>query len=83
MRAMSTAIHQPVDARAILTEDLLRKFDTPGPRYTSYPTADRFTEKFGPAMPCASSARVGQFVGAALVVPAHPLLRSSSRSRPV
>jgi len=49
MRAMSTAIHQPVDARAILTEDLLRKFDTPGPRYTSYPTADRFTEKFGPA----------------------------------
>ena len=49
MRAMSTAIDQPVDARAILTEDLLRKFDTPGPRYTSYPTADRFNEKFGPA----------------------------------
>ena len=33
----------------MLTEDLLRKFDTPGPRYTSYPTADRFAETFGPA----------------------------------
>jgi oxygen-independent coproporphyrinogen-3 oxidase len=31
----------------VLTEELLRKFDTPGPRYTSYPTADRFAEKFG------------------------------------
>jgi len=25
---------------------LLRRFDTPGPRYTSYPTADRFIEAF-------------------------------------
>jgi len=33
----------------VLTEDLLRKFDTPGPRYTSYPTADRFAQEFGPA----------------------------------
>lgn len=29
--------------------DLLRKFDVPAPRYTSYPTADRFTSNFGPA----------------------------------
>jgi oxygen-independent coproporphyrinogen-3 oxidase len=29
--------------------DLLRRFDAPGPRYTSYPTADRFVEAFGPA----------------------------------
>jgi oxygen-independent coproporphyrinogen-3 oxidase len=28
---------------------LLRRFDVPGPRYTSYPTADRFVEAFGPA----------------------------------
>jgi oxygen-independent coproporphyrinogen III oxidase len=28
--------------------DLLRRFDVPGPRYTSYPTADRFVEAFGP-----------------------------------
>ena len=28
--------------------DLIRKYDGLGPRYTSYPTADRFTEAFGP-----------------------------------
>lgn len=32
----------------VLSEALLRRFDTPGPRYTSYPTADRFVEAFGP-----------------------------------
>ena len=30
-----------------VTPDLLRRFDVPGPRYTSYPTADRFVEAFG------------------------------------
>ncbi len=30
-----------------LTEALLRRFDVSGPRYTSYPTADRFTPAFG------------------------------------
>jgi oxygen-independent coproporphyrinogen-3 oxidase len=30
-----------------ITTDLLTKFDVPGPRYTSYPTADRFVEAFG------------------------------------
>ena len=29
--------------------ELLRRLDVPGPRYTSYPTADRFVEAFGPA----------------------------------
>ena len=29
-----------------LSEALIRKFDTQGPRYTSYPTADRFTTAF-------------------------------------
>lgn len=28
--------------------DLLQKFDVPAPRYTSYPTADRFVKTFGP-----------------------------------
>ncbi|TFZ08999.1 oxygen-independent coproporphyrinogen III oxidase [Ramlibacter humi] len=28
--------------------DLLRRFDVSGPRYTSYPTADRFVEAYGP-----------------------------------
>jgi len=29
--------------------ELLQRMDTSGPRYTSYPTADRFVEAFGPA----------------------------------
>jgi oxygen-independent coproporphyrinogen III oxidase len=33
----------------VLTEALLRRFDVSGPRYTSYPTADRFTPAFGEA----------------------------------
>ena len=32
-----------------VSPDLLRKFDIPGPRYTSYPTADRFVEAFSAA----------------------------------
>ena len=32
-----------------ISPELLRKFDVPGPRYTSYPTADRFVEAFGEA----------------------------------
>ena len=31
----------------VITEELLRRFDVAGPRYTSYPTADRFTPSFG------------------------------------
>jgi oxygen-independent coproporphyrinogen-3 oxidase len=34
--------------RPALTPDLLRRHDVNGPRYTSYPTADRFVEAFGP-----------------------------------
>ncbi|MBK6853099.1 MAG: oxygen-independent coproporphyrinogen III oxidase [Burkholderiales bacterium] len=30
----------------ILSVDLLRRMDVPGPRYTSYPTADRFVDAF-------------------------------------
>lgn len=30
----------------MITPEILRKFDVPGPRYTSYPTADRFVEDF-------------------------------------
>lgn len=33
----------------IISEELLRRFDIPGPRYTSYPTADRFVEAFAEA----------------------------------
>lgn len=34
---------------ALIPPDLLRRHDVPGPRYTSYPTADRFVDAFGPA----------------------------------
>ena len=32
---------------ADLTPEMLQKYDVPGPRYTSYPTADRFVDAFG------------------------------------
>jgi oxygen-independent coproporphyrinogen-3 oxidase len=38
---MSAEIAAPV------SDDLLRRYDISGPRYTSYPTADRFVEAFG------------------------------------
>jgi oxygen-independent coproporphyrinogen III oxidase len=41
-------LNVPVDAALPLADDLLRRLDVPGPRYTSYPTADRFVEAFGP-----------------------------------
>ena len=31
----------------VISPDLLQRFDVAGPRYTSYPTADRFVEAFG------------------------------------
>ena len=33
----------------LITPELLTRFDVPGPRYTSYPTADRFVEAFSPS----------------------------------
>jgi oxygen-independent coproporphyrinogen-3 oxidase len=46
-----TAIPGRETGRAPLAFDaeLIRKYDQSGPRYTSYPTADRFHEAFGPA----------------------------------
>jgi oxygen-independent coproporphyrinogen-3 oxidase len=40
---------------------LIRKYDTAGPRYTSYPTADRFVEAFGESdlSACLAGRRVG------------------------
>ncbi len=32
-----------------ISPELLRRYDVAGPRYTSYPTADRFVEAFGEA----------------------------------
>jgi len=34
-------------ASPVITVELLKRLDVPGPRYTSYPTADRFVDAFG------------------------------------
>lgn len=38
--------HTTSASPALLPVELLKRFDVPGPRYTSYPTADRFIEAF-------------------------------------
>ena len=47
--AAATTVTPALLPAALLPDSLLRRFDTPGPRYTSYPTADRFGADFGPA----------------------------------
>ena len=47
VRRMSSTARQEADVRVSLSDAQLRKLDVPGPRYTSYPTADRFIEAFG------------------------------------
>lgn len=42
--ALKTADHLPLEVDL----DLIRRMDRNGPRYTSYPTADRFVDAFGP-----------------------------------
>jgi len=49
MTVLSSTSAGAEQASPLLPEALLRRFDAPGPRYTSYPTADRFVEAFGPA----------------------------------
>jgi oxygen-independent coproporphyrinogen III oxidase len=40
-------MHYPA-SELVIDPVLIRKYDVSGPRYTSYPTADRFVEAFGP-----------------------------------
>jgi oxygen-independent coproporphyrinogen-3 oxidase len=44
-RAGSPGVFMNVAADTV-SDELLRRFDVPGPRYTSFPTADRFVEAF-------------------------------------
>jgi oxygen-independent coproporphyrinogen-3 oxidase len=37
---------EPVPSSILVTPDLLRKYDRPGPRYTSYPTAVEFSSAY-------------------------------------
>ncbi|MEY3883876.1 MAG: hypothetical protein RLZZ379_1154 [Pseudomonadota bacterium] len=49
MSAINTAINTNDSTKFIMpgvTTEMLQKFDVSGPRYTSYPTADRFVEAF-------------------------------------
>ncbi len=47
---IQSALHAPPHVpAAILPEGLLSRFDRAGPRYTSYPTADRFDERLSVA----------------------------------
>jgi oxygen-independent coproporphyrinogen-3 oxidase len=47
----SVAMHHSSAMTALtappISAEVLQRFDAPGPRYTSYPTADRFVEAFG------------------------------------
>ena len=57
---------------AIPEAALLQRFDGPGPRYTSYPTADRFVEAFdAEAFGNALAARATAQVPAALSLYVH------------
>jgi len=40
------AILRPIMTAATITEELLTRYNVSGPRYTSYPTADRFHDEF-------------------------------------
>ncbi len=44
---MSVDHRAPMDPSLIFNVDLIRRYDKPGPRYTSYPTAVEFREGFG------------------------------------
>ncbi len=44
---MSVDHRASMDPSLIFNVDLIRRYDKPGPRYTSYPTAVEFREGFG------------------------------------
>ncbi len=46
MQTQPTASHELAAATSI-DADILRRYDRPGPRYTSYPTAPQFRQEFG------------------------------------
>jgi oxygen-independent coproporphyrinogen-3 oxidase len=46
-----------MESGLVLAADLIAKYDRSGPRYTSYPTADRFQADFGPDDYAAAAAR--------------------------
>lgn len=60
----------------VISEELIRRFDKSGPRYTSYPTADRFQEGFASAA-YVHALRQRQLLSSPptfFIVRAHPIL---------
>jgi oxygen-independent coproporphyrinogen-3 oxidase len=51
--------------------EMIVKYDRPGPRYTSYPTAPQFTEEFGPTRYREVLARSGEAAGRPLSLYVH------------
>lgn len=51
-------------ASPVISRELLSRLDVSGPRYTSYPTADRFVEAFGPGQYQQALQQRGHGVGA-------------------
>lgn len=60
-------VHHPLT----VTPGLLRKFDRPGPRYTSYPTAVEFSEAYDAAAYCDSLAAAAEHPDAPLSLYVH------------
>jgi oxygen-independent coproporphyrinogen-3 oxidase len=46
---MSEPALLPIHAPPVISREILSRLDVNGPRYTSYPTADRFVEAYGPS----------------------------------
>jgi oxygen-independent coproporphyrinogen III oxidase len=69
-------------ATASFDADLLRRYDRPGPRYTSYPTAPQFTELTGAGFGEATSCARAVAAGAALYLLPHAATRDPIPRRP-
>jgi oxygen-independent coproporphyrinogen-3 oxidase len=69
---MPSTARLKADTAFEITPQLLQRFDVAGPRYTSYPTADRFAESFGVEQYLeAARARSGAQAGTPLSVYVH------------
>jgi oxygen-independent coproporphyrinogen-3 oxidase len=64
---------------AIPPPDLIRKYDRPGPRYTSYPTAPEWTDAFGPERYEAHLARADRDAGPLSIYVHLPFCREMCR----
>jgi len=63
LRCFLVALEPTVSQAILFDPDLIRRFDVPGPRYTSYPTADRFTPAVDDQAVLAHLGRRGQAKG--------------------